>query len=201
MLETLQVARDSIPDPSVSALQAQLAAVKQAELVQQQAFEQQRQIAAAMQIEKAQPQEPPQLSERDLQFLGSRPGVQNDPTFNQSVQALAHVYQYGSDDFYQALDLRYPRSHYRREEPRHEPEPPAIVERNVEEPKPTRRIVTSAPVSRSGAPSGDYVAGPDSVKLTAEERHFAAQSGVSEAEYGRNKLRLAALKKSGMYNE
>ena len=122
MRDNLEVARDSIPDPQpdMSALQAQLAAVQQAEAAQREAFEKQRQIAAQMQIEREQPKEPPQLSERDLEFLGARPGVQNDPAFNQAVQALAHVYQYGSDDFYRAMELKYPVSNFRRVEPRQE---------------------------------------------------------------------------------
>ena len=126
MADNLEQAAAEIPfppqgsGPDVSALQAQIAAQKQAEEVQRQAFEQQRQIAAAMQIEKTQPKELPKLSERDLEWLGARPNVQADPTFNQSVQALAHVYKYGSPAFYEAMSLRYPVSDFRRVEPRQE---------------------------------------------------------------------------------
>ena len=205
MLDNLKAARDSVPFPpgqDANALQAQLAAVQQAEAAQREAFEQQRQIAAAMQIERQQPKEPPQLSERDLQFLGARPGIQSDPTFSQSIAALAHVYQYGSDDFYKAMEMKYPVSNFRRVEPKqHEDSPPPrIVER--EEPKPSRRVVTSAPVSRneSGAPSS-YTPSPSSVKLSPAEREIAAGAGMSDADYARNKLRLAKLKESGFYNE
>jgi hypothetical protein len=185
MLDTLKVARDSIPNPQpdVSVLQQQLAAVQQAEAAQREAFERQRQIAAAMAIEREQPKEPPQLSEKDLEWLGARPNVQADPTFSQSVAALAHVYKYGSDDFYRALDLRYPVSNFRRVEPKYEDSPASsgtVLETPPEE-RPQRRIVTSGPVSRSGGASGGYVPSANSVKLTAAEAEVARSAGWTVA--------------------
>jgi hypothetical protein len=209
MLDVLEAARDSTPlpqsGPDVSVLQAQIAAQKQAELVQQQAFEAQRQIAAQMAIEKTPKQEPPQLSERDLEFLGARPGIQSDPSFNQSVAALAHVYKYGSDDFYKAMELKYPVSDFRRLEPKHQedrPDAPAFMETKMEEKPAQRRVVVSAPVSRSGQPSGgDYSPSPSRVKLSAAERQIAAQSGLTDAQYAEQKIKMERLKASGFYRE
>jgi hypothetical protein len=51
----------------------------------------------------------------------------------------------------------------------------------------------SAPVSRSGGERyamGDYEPTEGSIRLTAEERDIAARSGISETEYGRQKLKM-----------
>ena len=66
---------------------------------------------------------------------------------------------------------------------------------------PSRSHVVSAPVSRSAPDSsGNYqhhdVGG--SVRLTAQEREFAALSGVSEKEYALGKARLAKEKAAGL---
>jgi len=52
---------------------------------------------------------------------------------------------------------------------------------------PSRRIV-SAPVSRTGG--GSYGGGTGKVTLTAEERNFAKQIGLSETEYASQKLKM-----------
>jgi hypothetical protein len=210
LLHDLESARDSVPplapsqeEVAQSALQTQMAALKLAEQQQREAFEAQAQIAAAMRIEKAQPkQEPAQLSEKDYEFLGARPGIQNDPTFGQSVAALAHTFQYGSDAFYKAMELKYPVSDFRRIEKQHEDEPhhhPA-TEEPEKPPARQRGPVTSAPVSRS-EPGGSYTPSPSSVKLSATEREIARQSNMTDREYAEQKLRLQGLKKQGHYSE
>ena len=112
MLHVLEEARDELLQPDVSALQSQLAAQKNAELVQQQAFEQQRLLHAQMQT-KREPPAAPQLSEKDYEWLGARPGVEKDPTLGQTANALAFVYGARTPAYYQALDMKYPVSNYR----------------------------------------------------------------------------------------
>ena len=131
MADTLEVARDSIPlpqsGPDVSPLQQQLAAVKQAELVQRQALESQRQIAAAMQIETA-------AAEGTCRSYRKRiwNGLERVPTFK-PIQRLAKRCRLSPTfinmevrEFYQALDLRYPGLDFRRENRNIMRKPPAL---------------------------------------------------------------------------
>src|SRR5262245_13443734 len=63
------------------------------------------------------PEQQLQLSERDRQFLGARPGVEKDPRLGQVVQSLASVYGNDADGFYAALNRAFPIENYRRIEP------------------------------------------------------------------------------------
>jgi hypothetical protein len=69
-------------------------------------------------------------------------------------------------------------------------------------PVPPRAVSYSAPVSRA---SRDWSSGaemiPTQVKLTSEERECAAYSGVTDKEYAKQKLRLLAAKRAGLYQE
>src|SRR5262245_48852545 len=79
-----------------SNIREQLAALQAGEgLLQRQREEEHRaRLAAQMKIEQQPKQEQPKLSERDLEFLGARPGIQNDPNFFRTAGALPG---YGTD--------------------------------------------------------------------------------------------------------
>jgi hypothetical protein len=202
MGDVLERAADSIPfppgGPDPSAIQQQIQA-------QQLAEQKQREILAAMKIEQERPKEPPQFSERDLAFLGARPGIERDPAFHRGVQGISAAAPYGSDRFYALLEAAYPLEDYRRVEPKHNSDaaPPAIER---EEPKPARRVVVSAPVSRD-VPSGNYESPRGRIVLSPTEReiaHGARHPGQSleEAEilYARNKALLEQRKREGHYS-
>jgi hypothetical protein len=74
--------------------------------------------------------------------------------------------------------------------------------RPQEQPKPTRisPAMVSAPVSRE-IPSAGGFRSPSRITLTAEQREAARMSGVSEAEYARQLLRLRELQASGEYSD
>jgi hypothetical protein len=206
LLDNLESARDSIPplaqeEAAQSALQQQMAALKLAELRQQERAQEFRaNLAANMQQEPKQ-QEAPQLSEKDREWLGARPGVERDPNVAQAAQALGFVYGAGTDDFYHAMSLKFPISNYRRIEPKQSEDAPAHHPTPEPEAPPTRpRIPVQAPVSRS-EPGGSYTPSPSSVKLSATEREIARASGQSDTEYAKMKIKLAELKKAGHYNE
>ena len=74
------------------------------------ARQRQAEIIAAMQIDAPQRQEKPQLTERDLEFLGARPGIDRDPEF---IRLASSIPGYGTDRFYKMLEAAFPLSDYR----------------------------------------------------------------------------------------
>jgi len=66
---------------------------------------------------------------------------------------------------------------------------------------PARRVMVSAPVSRSASASGgaDLTAMRGRVELTPQEREAAKISGVTEREYAQQKVRLMLAKRDGQY--
>jgi hypothetical protein len=61
----------------------------------------------------------------------------------------------------------------------------------------------SAPVSRANGPSysGGYKLSPHSIRLSADERFIARQSGMSDVEYAKQKIKLAEMKEAGLLND
>jgi phage I-like protein len=78
----------------------------------------------------------------------------------------------------------------------------AAQDRPQEQARPTRLSPAhvSAPVSRE-VPSASGLRSPGRVTLTAQQREAAKMSGVSEAEYARQLLRLRELQASGEYSD
>jgi hypothetical protein len=195
--ETLPLPPPQQPqEDAATALQRRLAELDRAAQLQAETL-------ANMQLDKPQPKpEEPQFSERDLQWLGARPGIEKDPTVGPTANALAYAFGNGTDEFYRAMDVRFPIDHYRRIESKQD-EVPAMPPRaasETEAPPTEWRVVTSAPVSR-GVPSDSYVPSPGKVHLSKDEMDIAAASNMTPVEYAREKLKLEALKKQGHYNE
>lgn len=80
-----------------------------------------------------------------------------------------------------------------------EAEKPA-EEVEVDRPGTRRTPVVSAPVSRDN-PGGGTRPSPGRITLTAEEREHARASGVTDAEYAKQKARLMEAKANGHYGE
>jgi hypothetical protein len=67
-------------------------------------------------------------------------------------------------------------------------------------PKPRTTSIVSAPVSReipSGGPRSEFETNPGRVVLSPDEKIIAKNSGISEVEYARNKIRMMHMKASG----
>lgn len=64
-----------------------------------------------------------------------------------------------------------------------------------------RASMMSAPVSREAPTSGGQRQSATRVTLTREEKEFAKISGVSEADYAKQKIKLAEMKSQGIYGE
>jgi hypothetical protein len=155
--------------------------------------DQQAQIEAQMRLEKLEKEQPkPEFSERDIEFMGARPGIDKNPEFFQMAQGLPMLgINYGTDRFYNMLESAFPVSDFRRvESTKPETKPPAYA-------KEEDRPVMSAPISRE-LPSNGYRLGPSSYRLSPEERQIAKASGMSDVDYARGRLRLEELKRRGL---
>ena len=122
------------------------------------------------------------------QWLRSHPDYLTDPRKNAKIQSLHYEildegHEQFSPGYFESLEI-----HLGMRKP-HQPAPQREKE-----------VVVSAPVSRE-VPSGGGQRSPSQVKLTKEEREAAAYSGISEAEYAKNKIRLEELKRNGYYTE
>ena len=95
-------------------LRQQLRELQRAEqAVQEHMTAQQAQIEAQMRLERDQPRQP-QYSERDLAFMGARPGVEKNPEFLQMAMGLPTIgVPYGTDKFYSMLESAFPVSDFR----------------------------------------------------------------------------------------
>jgi hypothetical protein len=187
---------EDLKPESDGGLQARLLELQRAEEATRRHMEQQqRQIAAAMLLEKEQPK-PPELSQRDLEFIGARPGVEKDPGFLQMAQGLPMLgIAYGSDRFYRTLESAFPLSDFRRvEQPKPEPDKPSFAEES-------EGPAVSAPISRDTPSMGGGYRSPTQYRLSPTEREIAKASGMSEVEYARNRLRLEDLKRRGLVQD
>ena len=201
--EALEATSEALPESlppqaAEAALQQRLRELQQAEDYQR---DMQQRLQAAVKPEPTpKQQEAPAFSERDLAFMGARPGIERDAQFLQTAQALSQTIGYGSDKFYSTLEHIFPISDFRRVEP----ETPAIVEnveRIVEQPARPRGPVVSAPVSRDIPSAGTGRPSNSRVALTALELEIARQSGVSPTEYARGKIRLMDEKSRGHHRD
>lgn len=68
------------------------------------------------------------------------------------------------------------------------------------EPEARRSAIVSAPVSREGSSATGGSSSKTRVQLTKEEVEFAQMAGITPAEYAKQKLKLAELKKQGVIN-
>jgi hypothetical protein len=83
----------------------------------------QAEIAAQM-VKQQRPPEMPKLSQRDLEFIGARPGIEKDPRLAHMANGLEGAgIAYGSNRFYELLESAFPLSDYRRTEPEPKPTP------------------------------------------------------------------------------
>jgi hypothetical protein len=64
-----------------------------------------------------------------------------------------------------------------------------------------RTNIVSAPVSREVPSGGTGIRSNGKITLTAQEREFAKLSGITEAEYAKQKQRLAEMKANGSYDD
>jgi hypothetical protein len=110
----------SLPSPvpdTKEALQKRLAELEAAEAKAAQLRQQQAEIRAQMVREQKQP-EAPKLSQRDLEFIGARPGIERDVRMAHMANGLeAAGIAYGTERFYQMMEAAFPLSDYRRTEP------------------------------------------------------------------------------------
>jgi hypothetical protein len=71
---------------------------------------------------------------------------------------------------------------------------------NGQQQRPEKRVPVSAPVSReipSGGPRSEYQQDPTKVHLSVAEKEIARNSGISEVEYARNKIKMLRMKATG----
>jgi hypothetical protein len=137
-----------------------------------------------------QPQPQPQFSQRDADFISSRPGIERDSRLQPVAQAFAEKHQYGSPEFYEALENAFPVSDYRtttKAAPSRQQAPSAPV---------------SAPISREPASwSTGRPASESTTRLTPAETELAGMIGLTPAEYLAGKRRMLEEKKAGFHNE
>jgi hypothetical protein len=146
---------------------------------------------------ETQPQ--PQYSERDLEFLRSRPGVEKDPRLPVVAQAFAATLGHATDEYYAALDHAFPVA---RTEPNPEvSEPPRIDPPKAVVPQQQQTHYSAPPTRETASWSNGKPASENRVTLTAQDRELAAMWGLSEKEYLVAKERVAREKAAGFHNE
>jgi hypothetical protein len=208
-------AEAAVPAPNIQQqennLRQRIAEQEQAERIQREAY--QAQMRANLDVAGPNDEKPqPKLSQKDLEWLGQRPGVEHDPEFLTMVQ---NTPGYGTDRFYQILSVAFPAERYRRIEPQPQPQPaPALAtekrpqdmtdediireaaringERNA------NQYLYSAPPSRDipSAATGRPVA---RITLSHAEREMARLLGQDEVTYAKNKARMLEEKRRGMH--
>jgi hypothetical protein len=184
----------------------------------QQAQAQQAQINANLEREKKPAVDPPKFSERDLKFLGQRPGIDRDPRLAQTAMGLESMgVPYGSDHFYRCMEEIFPASAYRRAEehsltatpkaakPPAEPqmasEAPTGEEHSQERMPDESASFVSAPISRE-IPSFSTGRAPQRITLTAEEREFADKNHPGgQIGYAKDKLKMLERKALGLLQD
>jgi hypothetical protein len=154
-----------VPTDDREALRKRLTELEAAERNAAQLRQQQAEIRAQM-LREQPPPEAPRFSERDLAFIGARPGIERDPRMAHMVNGLEGAgIAYGTERFYQMMEAAFPLSDYRRVEPEPKPVAPAAPAA----PAP----VAPAPVSNGNA--SNVYAKPDSnidALMLAESRRM-----------------------------
>jgi hypothetical protein len=189
--------------------------------------------AEALQIEAAKAQQSEQkqgldkskLSQRDLDFLAMRPGIEQDQRFLQMAAGLPIAgIGYGTEPFYRILAEAFPAAP---PQPQEQPQPPQQMESAMPQQPPqfaseplhreytdeeiiaeARRIQSeraqqshlySAPPSREPISAATGRPTGTRIQLTAQEREMARMLGQSEIEYAKNKARMLAEKRHGLH--
>jgi hypothetical protein len=218
-----------VPDTR-EVLQKRLQELEAAEAKAAQLRQQQAEIAAQMVREQKQP-EAPKLSERDLQFIGARPGIERDVRMAHMANGLeAAGIAYGTERFYQMMEAAFPLSDYRRTEPTNgnatpqpTPQPaPHISPERFAKPETNvdalmlaeSRRIEAEPISREPIPHGtmappsresySYSTGqrmPGRVVLSRDERDLARSCGVSMEDWAKGKLRMEERRRAGLLQD
>ena len=134
------------------------------------------------------PQPQPQLSQRDMDFLARRPGIAQDPKLQIVAQAFASQHEYGSPDFYEALESAFPVADYRQTKPA-----------SSRQQSPVGGV--SAPISRepaswsTGRPLSD-----STLRLTQQEHDLAVTIGITPEAYLEGKRRMISEKQAGFHS-
>jgi hypothetical protein len=192
----------SAADAAAEALKAQIAALKRGEAMQHQ------QAEVAAKAAEWQAKGGPTHSElldhweklhgmprTERLFLEEHPELvdNRELTAQAALEAHEQGLERGTEQFNQAVLAgfhRHLQGAQRQVERPAAPMIPAAPERD-------RSSFVSAPVSREAGPSADGYSRPGRVILTAEERQFARQIGLSETEYAKQKQRLVSMQLSG----
>ena len=127
-------------------------------------------------------------------WLRAHPEYMNDPRKNTKLQALHwDVIDEGHEQFSPAYFESVERHLGLRESA---PVPVAVQQR---QPDPQQRTsLVSAPVSRE-APTGSSTRTASQVRLTANQREAAKLSGITEAEYAKQLVKLEQMTRDGTY--
>ncbi len=147
------------------------------------------------------------ISEKEEQFLKDNPEmIDLSPLANIAAnQAMAAGHQRDTDDYFQATKEIFARLIEQQQQqaaPQAATETPAFFTPRPSKPAPSPGPLVSAPVSRE-VPTSDRAprleTDPRRVTLSPEEMEIARNSGITAAEYARQKVRLAQEKASGRY--
>lgn len=189
-------------DANRSRLQEQIAALRQSEQLQRDHYARMAAFKPPTREQKLEYWKQAGMPERDLKFLEDHPEmVDHDAvTAAASNAVLANGMDHDDPGYPDAVREMFDK-HMRHLQAQGAAQAPAFFRppppRPASEPSPSSFV--SAPVSRGDVGSSyREPTNPSQVKLTPEELQIAAASQISPTEYARQKLRLAAEKKSGL---
>jgi hypothetical protein len=185
-------------DEAALALKGQIEAAKRAEALQRQPALQPQPLPTSREGRLSLWQSAG-VNDNELQFLRDHPLMIDHPQLTQAAvqKALQDGSERDSPGYWKAVETNFEEiMDHAKAQAATQPTPeffrPAPVPVAA---KPSAASFVSAPVSREG---GDRPARPPTkVTLTAEEREAARFSGISEADYARNKLKMIGAKSRG----
>ncbi len=152
-----------------------------------------------------------QAEQRTQSWLASTPLAQRnrdmlEPIHRELIADGAVIYS--TPEYYQAMERELVRRESQRRQEAaasrlaEEMETRVAQDREPEPPQPRQRgPIYSAPVSREGTGYGGSSISPSRVQLTRAECELAKLSGITEAEYARQKMKLDEMKRNGDYQE
>jgi hypothetical protein len=198
----------SAADAATEALKAQIAALKRGEEIQRRQIEQQAELQAKAEEWKQSPPSHQQILDHweknfgmqrlERLFLEENPALIDNPqiTAEAARDALEQGLERGSDAFNQATLMAFNRRLNETRRQMEQPTRPAPI--MAAAPERDLSAIVSAPVSREAPSAGDGSRTRlGQVRLSAEERQFARQIGLSETEYAKQKQRLVSMQLSG----
>jgi hypothetical protein len=154
-------------------------------------------LETQLKAEKAEPKVEPKVESKQenklpdvaVRYIERHPELLHDPRKNVKLQSLHwEAIDAGNEaytpPYFEFLDLGLG---YKKVEPK------------VEEQQ--RTNIVSAPVSREVPSGGTGVRSNGKVTLSAQEREFAKLSGVTEAEYAKQKQMIAEMRANGTYDD